>query len=250
MSDSTPATPSELSCGAIVDVAHGNAELLLFNDLARFKKQNRESPFQPQISVWEPSIWTPGMTVRVRFIDGNAASRTFVMEVAQEWIDGLKLGLATSSDTDAEVRVTFSGHGVWSKVGKSAQSVPYAEPTMGLAGLLQTNEVGLRRAYVLHEFGHALGALHEHQRPDAPLTWKRDVVYAHYLQSYGWSHTQVDEQVILPFQHQSVASSPQFDRMSVMMYPVQKDFTNEQFVQPWNSQLTSWDRSVMASLYK
>ena len=250
MSETTPSTPPELSCGAIIDVAHGNAELLLFNDLARFKKQKKEPPFQPQISVWEPSIWTPGMTLRVRFLDGDAATREFVMDVAQEWVAGLKLGVATSSDTDAEVRVTFSGKGVWSKVGKSAQSVPHAQPTMGLAGLLQSNEAGVRRAYVLHEFGHALGALHEHQRRDAPLTWKRDVVYAYYLQLYGWSSTQVDEQVILPFQHQSVASSPNFDRMSVMMYPVHKEFTDEQFVQSWNSQLTSWDRSVMAGLYK
>ena len=250
MTKSAPVVPSDLSCGAIIDVAHGNAELLLFHDLSRLKAQKKPLPFQPQISVWEPATWSPGTKLRVRFQDGDEATRSFVMDTAKEWVHGLNLGLATSADTDAELRITLGGKGLWSKVGKLAKSVPHEQPTMELGGLLQTDDAATRRAYVLHEFGHALGALHEHQRPNAPLTWKRDVVYAYYLELYGWSPAQVDEQVILPFQHQSVASSPEFDRMSVMMYPIHKKFTAEQFVQPWNSQLTSWDRSVMAALYK
>jgi hypothetical protein len=219
-------------------------------DLARLKSQQKELPFQPQISVWKPATWSPGTKLRVAFLDGDATTRAFVLEVAKEWLVDLNLSLVESSQPDAEVRVTFTGKGVWSKVGRTAQSVPSGQPTMGLGGLLTEGDLTARRAYVLHEFGHALGALHEHQRPDAPLTWRREVVYAHYLRLYRWSRAQVDEQVILPFQYQSVASSTQFDRMSVMMYPIDKDFTEEQFVQSWNSQLTAWDRAVMAGLYK
>jgi len=250
MKDAPVPAVADISCGAVVDVAHGNAELLLFDDLARLKKQQKKPVFQPQISVWEPAVWKPGTRLRVTFLDGDVVTRDFVMNVAKEWLVGLNLSMTASSDATAEVRVTFAGNGVWSKIGRTAQSVAVGQPTMGLAGLLTTSDASLRRAYVLHEFGHALGALHEHQRRDAPLTWKRDVVHAYYLNLYGWSGAQVDAQVILPFQHQDVASSPKFDRMSVMMYPVHKEFTEEGFVQSWNSQLTTWDRTIVASLYR
>ena len=33
------------------------------------------------------------------------------------------------------------------------------------------------RSVVLHEFGHALGAIHEHLSPMADIPWDRDAVY-------------------------------------------------------------------------
>jgi hypothetical protein len=239
-----------VACGAVVDVPHGNAELILFNNLALFKPQKNPSLYYPQISIWEPQKWKAGTKLRVRFLDGDTTTRAFVMDVATEWTEGLTLGLSESSAAESELRVTFAGTGVWSKVGKQANIEPLDKPTMGLAALLQSSDPAVRRAYVLHEFGHALGALHEHQRPDAPLTWVRPAVYAYYLNMYRWSESQVDQQVILPFQYGSVVSSSEFDRASVMMYPIHKEFTKERFVQPWNSELTKWDRQIMASMYK
>lgn len=33
---------------------------------------------------------------------------------------------------------------------------------------------------VLHEFGHALGAIHEHQHPEAAIPWDKPKVYEYY----------------------------------------------------------------------
>ncbi len=52
----------------------------------------------------------------------------------------------------------------WSKVGSSALSADKNEPTMvlNLYGMTKAEQ----RSMVLHEFGHALGLDHEHQRSD------------------------------------------------------------------------------------
>ncbi len=52
----------------------------------------------------------------------------------------------------------------WSKVGSSALSADKNEPTMvlNLHGMTKAEQ----RSMVLHEFGHALGLDHEHQRSD------------------------------------------------------------------------------------
>ena len=52
----------------------------------------------------------------------------------------------------------------WSYVGSEAQSVPIGKPTMCLN--LRNGSDDYKRYVVMHEFGHALGLEHEHQRPD------------------------------------------------------------------------------------
>ena len=44
------------------------------------------------------------------------------------------------------------------------------------------------RRLVCHEFGHALGLLHEHQHPQASqVTWNRQAI----MNAYNWSAQQV-----------------------------------------------------------
>ena len=127
------ARANDVVCGTIGGRLRGNADLLLMIDLAsRRSSIERFFQYQPQMVVWEPATWKAS-TVRVSFLDGDAASRNFVMSVASEWVTGLKLKFTQSSDADAELRLTFTGNGAWSKVGREAEQVPAGQPTMGLA---------------------------------------------------------------------------------------------------------------------
>ena len=56
--------------------------------------------------------------------------------------------------------------GCWSMVGKNAEYevTNFREPTMVLS--LKGHTKALQRSLVIHEFGHALGLDHEHQRSD------------------------------------------------------------------------------------
>src|SRR5438445_521773 len=59
-----------------------------------------------------------------------------------------------------------------------------------------TPEVEYRRT-VLHEFGHALGAIHEHQSPGGEIKWNKDVVYAWCASNNPpWNPKDCDENII------------------------------------------------------
>ena len=62
--------------------------------------------------------------------------------------------------------------GSWSRIGTDATKVPLMSCTMNL-GFVD-------RATVLHEFGHALGLIHEHQSPfNDDFRWNWEKVRVH-----------------------------------------------------------------------
>ena len=67
------------------------------------------------------------------------------------------------------IRISFDpSSGSWSLVGRRCEEVVNnEEATMNLSGVRSTStSIGLEeRRVVLHEFGHALGLIHEHQSP-------------------------------------------------------------------------------------
>jgi hypothetical protein len=55
--------------------------------------------------------------------------------------------------------------------------------------------------------------------------------------------------VLRPFDESGQAAYTPFERQSVMMYPILKEFTAEGFVQPWNSALSAYDKQLARELY-
>ena len=52
-------------------------------------------------------------------------------------------------------------------------------------------------AALYHEFGHALGFIHEQASPIANIQWNKPVVYEYYQRVYGWSQASVDFNLFL-----------------------------------------------------
>src|SRR5690606_8622337 len=93
------------------------------------------------------------------------------------------------------VRVKFASMGGWytSKIGKDALKIPKPNPTVHLEWLKDKSgnvKSKMMKRHILHEFGHVLGAEHEHFSPDflSMYKWNRHAVINHYI-------AQVDSQV-------------------------------------------------------
>ena len=100
---------------------------------------------------------------------------------------------------------------------------------------------------VLHEFGHALGMIHEHQNPIGnPIKWNKDSVYAYYVGNNIFTKEQVDEFVFaLDYQ----ANGTSFDKESIMLYAIPPSFTTDGFSVPWNTQLSKTDKAFIKKRY-
>ncbi|MEM8933778.1 MAG: hypothetical protein AAGE94_21490 [Acidobacteriota bacterium] len=152
-------------------------------------------PEDLQFFADKTKTWDPGSVVRVAFDGGDATLRRQIAEVAAEWTAHAHLRLdfgdapayrswsAADTEYQAEIRVTFAGTGYHSTIGTDATDplvVGPGESSMTLAGF-DVRRPATWKATVRHEFGHALGLLHEHQQPSAPcqraFRWKDEPGY-------------------------------------------------------------------------
>ena len=108
------------------------------------------------------------------------------------------------------VRVGFDPHGgSYSLVGtdciKSKESV-----TMNFGWL----DAGT----IIHEFGHVLGLIHEHQNPNGiDISWDDSKVYAWAKQTQGWDQQTTYHNIIEKYKANQLNAS-KFDKSSIMLY--------------------------------
>ena len=124
-------------------------------------------------------MWNPGQLLRVRMTGGSAIVRSKVRHYAEEWTKYANIRFQFVDDaSEAEIKVHFKqGEGSWSVVGRDALLVGLNFPTMNF-GWLDDNTTDMEFSRtVLHEFGHALGLIHEHQSPAAGIQWDKEKVY-------------------------------------------------------------------------
>ncbi|MDQ3978261.1 MAG: M12 family metallopeptidase [Actinomycetota bacterium] len=214
------------------------------------------APFSPrsahtlEAAVEKVKLWDSGRTLRVRFLDGDTTVQAKVAAVAAEWEQHVNLKLQFLNSGDAEIRISFAEKGFsWSYVGTDALVARPAKATMNYGWLdPQTGDREYQRV-VLHEFGHALGMIHEHQNPAAggKIPWDRERVYAYYARQ-GWSRSDVDHNLFAVYDADATNFST-YDPTSIMQYPVPDELTVGSFAIGWNTALSSTDREFMARQY-
>ena len=102
---------------------------------------------------------------------------------------------------------------------------------------------------LLHEFGHALGLVHEHQSPAADIPWDLETLYTYFAGPPNyWSPAQVDYNIIRRYEHDQTNFSA-FDPMSIMLYPISPAFTGGKLSIEWNRTLSVTDREFIGQLY-
>jgi hypothetical protein len=102
---------------------------------------------------------------------------------------------------------------------------------------------------VLHEFGHALGAIHEHQSPGAAIPWDKEAVYAYYSgPPNNWSRDDVDVN-LFDLYGETTTQFTKFDEQSIMLYPIPEEFTVGDYAVGWNRTLSDTDKAFMGTTY-
>jgi hypothetical protein len=98
-------------------------------------------------------------------MDGTPNQHRKVESGMEEWMRYANIAFSRLQDGDssAVVRITFKGGASWSYIGNAALSKRTAA-TMALGWISDDDETpDYERGTILHECGHLLGLLHEHQ---------------------------------------------------------------------------------------
>ena len=195
------------------------------------------------------SLWAPGQNIRVAFADGTPEQQESVRQIAPEWCRYANLTFdfaqATADTSLDDVRVSFTGTGSHSMLGR--QSVAYAhagQVTTVLNWATHSATARHWRRTVLHEFGHTLGLLHEHQNPNAKLHWNEQYV-TQYLAKSGMSEAEARANVL----ETQGGAGKDFDPQSIMLYAMPKESNTDGVQLSWNTELSPMDKQVAAALY-
>jgi hypothetical protein len=122
------------------------------------------------------------------------------------------------------------------------------ESTMNFGWLTDNTPDDEFSRIVLHEFGHALGLIHEHQSPAAGIPWNRQKVLDYYKKADNWDASTVQANI---FDQASASTTnfSQFDPQSIMLYSIPAELTTNGYAVGWNRVLSSVDKQYIGMFY-
>jgi hypothetical protein len=139
------------------------------------------------------------------------------------------------------VRVGFNPHGgSYSLVGTDC--IKSKEITTMNFGWLDASTI-------MHEFGHVLGMIHEHQNPlGKPIAWDDSKVYQWARQTQGWKQPTTYHNIIERYDVDQLNAS-KFDKHSVMLYFFPPQLTTNHKGTSSNHRLSREDVKYISKIY-
>lgn len=202
-----------------------------------------------RMALVKGAIWQQGDAIRVRFLNGDPAVHERVEQHARTWLDYADVKLYFGNDPSADIRIAFDGVGSWSYIGRDCRKADPAASTMNYGWLTPETPDDEVARVVLHEFGHALGCIHEHQNPAGGIRWNKETVYAYYAGPPNyWSRDDVDRNLFQTYDGDLTVHTA-LDPQSIMMYPIDPQFTEDGFQVGWNRTLSETDKQFIAKIY-
>lgn len=221
----------------------------------RARKPNAdEMAHLARMAVINSKKWAPGTTLRCRFLDGSAKMRRKVQAVAHRWEKYCDIKFKFVTKGPADVRISFyADDGSWSAVGRDAlnrQYFPLHQPTMNYGWLRDNTEDAEYSRVVLHEFGHALGCIHEHQQPKFTRKWDTAAVMKYFQGPPNyWSPADIKSNVLEKYSPRGITAT-RYDPKSIMLYAFDGAlFADGRGPTNTNNTVSSSDIKMIKSMY-
>lgn len=210
---------------------------------------------QQPLAAFTDKMWSPGDVITVGFIPGKKGSlfqQSRVKLYTKIWEKVANIHFQFVEDIRlAHIKVGFdTTAGNWSWLGRDVLSNPLSLQTMNFENLTDNAEEVEIRRLVLHEFGHALGFIHEHQSPASGiLDWNYPNVYAYFAKPpISWSRAETDQQVIAKY-NRSHTNFTTYDPASIMHYRIPAALTYSGIDARLNSMLSQMDSQYAKLVY-
>jgi hypothetical protein len=206
-----------------------------------------------RMALIDKSKWEAGHKLTCRFLDGDKTQQEKVVANAQIWEKYADVHIDFGSDPNAEIRISFvADPGSWSAVGRDCLVTSYFaknSPTMNFGWLRDDTEDKEYERVVVHEFGHALGCIHEHQQPNEHLKWDKNAVYAEFSgPPNNWSKADIDSNILQKYSPEGIDAS-RFDRKSIMLYQFDASLFTDHIATPLNYKLSREDEKMIGQMY-
>jgi hypothetical protein len=160
----------------------------------------------------------------------------------ERWLPLINLDVTFVDNIDeANVRISFKNIGSWSLVGTDCLHAAKGSATINF----QWFDVGT----ILHEFGHMLGMIHEHQNPRGKqIDWNVPVVESWAQDTQGWDAATTKKNIIDPYKINQINGSS-FDENSIMLYFFPTCLVNKGTGTHQNFNLSKTDIEWMQKMY-
>jgi hypothetical protein len=212
-----------------------------------------------KISFFVGKQWPKGKTLKVAFMDGTPTQRQKAKQMATEWSQYGDIHFKFNGGASSEIRISFTYEpgSSWSAIGTdclSTETFPKDQPTMNFGWLEDDTDDKEWRRVVVHEFGHAIGAVHEHQVPKGGIKWNLQKVYAYFSgPPNNWSKDEIDFNIVQKYSV-SQLNGTSFDKASIMLYQFPAEFilapaSLRKSGTALNTDLSKGDKSFVAKMY-
>ena len=229
-----------ISCGRSQSVDHGRDEVQLKVS---------------SLIVNTKKTWEINHTLIITFLDGTPERKAEVELFSKEWTKYANINFEfypsieeLPSDKNIDVLISFQKIGNNSVIGTDADHQSRkGNKSMSLSALDNEN-INIRRSTILHEFGHALGLMHEHQHMDRTFHLDEKKALAYCKTLYNFSEEECHINIIDTVSKKDFYLS-KYDPTSIMHYSVHPGFFNNEITFRSNNSLSLLDKVEISKIY-